>query len=71
MPIYEFSCSTCDRSFEELVRSAEATSEVVCPKCGSQHVRRKISLFASKTNTVGAFASAPSASSAACSTGST
>ena len=68
MPIYEFSCSTCDRSFEELVRSAEATSEVVCPKCGSQHVRRKISLFASKTNTVGAFASA---SSAACSTGST
>ena len=71
MPIYEFSCSTCDRSFEELVRSAEATSEVVCPKCGSQHVRRKISLFASKTNTVGAFAGASSASSAACSTGST
>ena len=68
MPIYEFSCSTCDRSFEELVRSAEATSEAVCPKCGSQHVRRKISLFASKTNTVGAFASAASA---ACSTGST
>jgi len=68
MPIYEFSCATCDRSFEELVRSAEATNEVICPKCGSQHVRRKISLFASKSNTVGAFASAPSA---ACSTGST
>jgi len=65
MPIYEFSCSTCDRSFEELVRSAEATNEVVCPKCGSQHVKRKISLFASKTNSVGAFASA------SCSTGST
>jgi putative FmdB family regulatory protein len=68
MPIYEFCCSTCDRTFEELVRSAEATSEVICPTCGSQHVRRKISLFASKTNSVGAFAGA---SSAACSTGST
>ena len=68
MPIYEFSCATCDRSFEELVRSAEATSEVVYPKCGSQHVRRKISLCASKTNTIGAFASALSAS---CATGST
>ena len=65
MPIYEFSCSTCDRSFEELVRSAEATNEVVCPKCASQHVKRKISLLASKTNSVGAFASA------SCSTGST
>ena len=71
MPIYEFSCPTCDRSFEELVRSAEAINEVVCPKCGSQHVKRKISLFASKMNSVGAFASAPSASSASCSTGST
>jgi len=68
MPIYEFSCSACDRSFEELVRSAEAINEVGCPKCGSRHVKRKISLFASKTNTASAFASAPSAS---CSTGST
>jgi len=35
MPIYEFSCSTCDRSFEELVRSAEATNEVVCPSAAA------------------------------------
>jgi putative FmdB family regulatory protein len=71
MPIYEFSCSTCDRSFEELVRSAESVSEVVCPTCGGRHVKRKISLFASKANTAGAFASASSASGASCSTGST
>lgn len=68
MPIYEFNCSSCERSFEELVRSAEAVHEVVCPKCGSQHVRRKISLFASKSNGSSALTGA---SAAACSTGST
>ena len=70
MPIYEFNCQSCDRSFEELVRSAEAVNEVVCPKCGSNHVRRKISLFASSSKSGGsAFSFAPS--SASCSTGST
>ncbi len=48
MPLYEFNCTSCNRSFEELVRSAEAVNEVVCPQCGSRQVRRKISLFASK-----------------------
>jgi putative FmdB family regulatory protein len=67
MPIYEFNCKTCDRSFEELVRSAEAINEVVCPQCGSKHIQRKISLFASKA-IGGGLASAPAAS---CSTGST
>lgn len=67
MPIYEFSCSTCDRSFEELVRSAEAINEVVCPQCGSRRVRRKISLFASKgTSGSNAFAASTASS---CATG--
>lgn len=69
MPIYEFNCTTCDRSFEELVRSTEAISEVVCPTCGSRRVRRKISLFASKSASGGAGFAAASA--ASCSTGST
>ncbi len=70
MPIYEFSCTTCEGSFEELVRSAEAINEVTCPKCGGRHVRRKISLFASKSASGGStFAGASAA--ASCSTGST
>ncbi len=70
MPVYEFNCTTCDRAFEELVRSAEAINEVICPKCGSRHVRRKISLFASKGVGGGnAFGGATTA--ASCSTGST
>jgi putative FmdB family regulatory protein len=50
MPLYEFQCTQCDRSFEELVRAAAAITEVKCPQCGSEHVRRKLSIFASKAS---------------------
>jgi len=59
MPLYEFQCAECDRSFEELVRAASAIVEVKCPECGSEHVRRKVSTFASKLSGGGVgFASA-------------
>jgi putative FmdB family regulatory protein len=50
MPLYEFQCAECDRPFEELVRTSAAIAEVKCPECGSEHVRRKVSLFASKAS---------------------
>jgi putative FmdB family regulatory protein len=50
MPLYEFECTECDISFEELVRSSAAVNEVKCPECGSEHVSRKVSLFASKVS---------------------
>ena len=48
MPIFEFMCTECDKSFEELVRSTNAVDEVVCPSCGSVHVNKMISTFSSK-----------------------
>lgn len=71
MPIFEFECTECKKLFEELVRSASATEEVICPKCGSRQVRKKISTFASKVSGGGASFSLGSSSSASCSTGST
>lgn len=48
MPIYEFHCSSCDSDFEELVLRLDEQSlaGVVCRKCGSRRVVKKISLFA-------------------------
>ena len=43
MPIYEYRCQECKGLFETIVTSAEATSEVVCPKCGSNSVKKTIS----------------------------
>ena len=48
MPMYEFDCPACGQPFEELVCSAEAVKDVICPSCGSHQVKRKLSLFASK-----------------------
>lgn len=43
MPIYEYSCSECDRAFEELIIRRSDASEVKCPKCGSRRVERLMS----------------------------
>lgn len=69
MPIFEFECSECGETFEELVRSAAVVDEVVCPCCGGKHVQKKISTFASKISGSN-FVSSYSSSSAGCSTGS-
>jgi putative FmdB family regulatory protein len=44
LPIYEYRCGACARSFERLVRaSAESVS---CAACGSTEVERVLSLSA-------------------------
>ncbi len=49
MPLYEFACADCSVSFEELVvLSARETTKVVCPKCGSKDIQKRISTFASR-----------------------
>jgi len=65
MPLYEFTCPGCGRSFEELVRSANDIAAVKCTTCGSHNIRRKLSLFASKASGVGLSFNAASASSCA------
>ena len=43
MPIYEYTCKACDRSFEELVMRRSDESEVRCPACGTRKVEKKVS----------------------------
>jgi putative FmdB family regulatory protein len=61
MPIYEFVCDECQQAFEELVRSASAIDEVICPGCQSEHVSKKLSTFASKVAGGSSYSSAPAA----------
>ena len=64
MPLYEFQCTDCSDEFEELVYSQAAVADVRCPECGSAHIRRKVSIFASKGSSIGG-SFAPVASSCA------
>jgi putative FmdB family regulatory protein len=68
MPLFEFVCNDCSRSFEELVRSTSAISDVTCPKCGSSQVNKKISTFASRVSGGGGSFSLGASSAASCST---
>ena len=45
MPIYEYRCGGCERTFEELVRSS--SEEIACPACASRDVKRLLSVFSS------------------------
>ncbi len=40
MPIFDFRCSECSKTFELLVRS---TTVPVCPSCGSEAVEKQVS----------------------------
>ncbi|MGC9399758.1 MAG: FmdB family zinc ribbon protein [Anaerolineae bacterium] len=50
MPIYEYTCQTCDHTFSKRRSMSEADAPLACPVCGSEQTHRELSLFA----TVGA-----------------
>jgi putative FmdB family regulatory protein len=47
MPIYAYSCQSCGKQFERVVRLSEADLPQECPECRSANTKKKISAFAS------------------------
>ena len=48
MPIYEYRCTKCDRSFEAFVRPGDGGAN--CPHCHGTKLRREMSTFASRSS---------------------
>ncbi len=46
MPLYEYRCRTCGRTFEMLRRMQDADRDLQCPECRSEEVERLLSTFA-------------------------
>jgi putative FmdB family regulatory protein len=46
MPLYEYKCRTCGKSFELLRRMHDADGDLKCPDCESAEVERQLSTFA-------------------------
>ncbi len=46
MPLYEYRCSACGKTFEELVLAGDAPAGPRCSQCGSAAVARLLSTFA-------------------------
>ncbi len=48
MPIFEYHCDDCGKSFEALVSPGEQVSE--CRLCRSEHISRRFSSFSTRTD---------------------
>ena len=46
MPMYEYRCRKCGKSFEMLRRMQDADRDLECPECRSEEVERLLSTFA-------------------------
>jgi putative FmdB family regulatory protein len=46
VPIYEYRCVDCDRSFESLARPGRGDDGAQCPRCGGARLARQMSTFA-------------------------
>ena len=53
MPMYEYRCDACGRTFEELRSSNEADATIECPSCQSPRTGRQLSRFASGAGSSG------------------
>ncbi|MBL8048833.1 MAG: zinc ribbon domain-containing protein [Chthonomonas sp.] len=45
MPVFEFQCAACGRTFSDLVREQDGTLATPCPNCGSQDIHKLPSKF--------------------------
>jgi putative FmdB family regulatory protein len=46
MPIYEFYCEACEKSFDQMTTMGSRDMKVPCPACGSKKTGRKLSVVA-------------------------
>jgi len=46
MPLYEYRCNQCGRTFEKMVRFGQDEPHPACPGCNSDQTQKKISIFA-------------------------
>ncbi|MBB6049249.1 FmdB family zinc ribbon protein [Armatimonas rosea] len=61
MPIYEYRCKPCERSFETLRTLSQKDEPTPCPSCGTPTKTRLLSMVAAHVSADGAGACATSA----------
>jgi putative FmdB family regulatory protein len=63
MPIYEYICKECSKSFSRLQRIGTDSQGITCPSCGSDNVERKVSTFSGGASSgIGGASAAPAPS---------
>ncbi|MDD3147059.1 MAG: zinc ribbon domain-containing protein, partial [Candidatus Riflebacteria bacterium] len=50
MPIYEFECCDCHKTFDKLCSIKEDLTQITCCNCNSKNIRKKMSAFSTSGN---------------------
>ncbi|RLE30021.1 MAG: zinc ribbon domain-containing protein [Acidobacteria bacterium] len=45
MPIYEYICNNCSRTFARLQKIGADSNGITCPTCSSENIERAVSTF--------------------------
>jgi len=45
MPVYDYVCNDCHKSFELVLTLKEHDTDIKCPKCGSRNVEQEATAF--------------------------
>ncbi len=49
MPVYEYMCQSCQKTFSLLQKIGTTEQDTTCPHCGSRDVKKLISSFCCST----------------------
>lgn len=60
MPLYEYECQGCRRTFEILQRVGAGAEGLKCPRCGGSELHKEFSTFAASGTSSAGAACAPS-----------
>jgi putative FmdB family regulatory protein len=44
MPVYDYRCTDCKKTYDVYHKSHEIVEDVVCPSCGSVHYKKLMSI---------------------------
>jgi putative FmdB family regulatory protein len=50
MPIYEYICNACKKTFSLIQKIGTSEKDTVCPQCGATDIKKKFSVFSSSTS---------------------
>ena len=50
MPVYDYVCNDCHKTFELILTLKEHDTEIKCPKCSSRNVEQEATAFYAVTD---------------------